>query len=621
MLNYSHRYSSIFLSLLVLMLSACQQDNDGDRAATSVVNVGDKVPAFSLDDVDGRQISTSSLSGKVYILNFFDTGCPDCRQEFDVLQRIYNKYQALVPVINVPRSQTKDEVEAYWKEAGLSMPFYIAHDKELYSKFATKGIPRTYVVDENGKVHAAFSDSPIADFETLDNVLNELVGDDTVKLSVKLNVPTRADSGIPFFNEYAISYLQLWFFDADTKRLSTKVELKDLEQVEGSSNSKYDITYMYKNLRFKVGKYDIFAIANYFYGLDDVKTEYELLNLIDSVTYAEGIAADISQAGPVMTNRATDKLGVDLVPYVNKEYVLDIDVERVLAKLRIGVSSNSFRLPIEDGKQKYATVNITNYKLVNLNTQYYLFQHKDNLQQLGEQPNFTLNDNFSEYTESGNQYIVDPLFYKKKYDVAAVNSFANYYKSWYGAFTTTNFASMPPAGNYGYAYILENTYFKTSQINGYSSGIIFKAAVTPDFVYLYDTKMQLLKPEYRPEYWPNTIYLYNCNFYESIRAINIASGLKLDEGKDFTDAQLLTYGIKQCKFNMGVYETYYAYWIHHRNSQTDPMGTMQYGIVRNNYYKIEVKGITGIGNSVITPEIMRDNYPNSYTDIIVESSF
>ena len=51
------------------------------------------------------------------------------------------------------------------------------------------------------------------------------------------------------------------------------------------------------------------------------------------------------------------------------------------------------------------------------------------------------------------------------------------------------------------------------------------------------------------------------------------------------------------------------------------MGTMQYGIVRNNYYKIEVKGITGIGNSVITPEIMRDNYPNSYTDIIVESSF
>ena len=47
------------------------------------------------------------------------------------------------------------------------------------------------------------------------------------------------------------------------------------------------------------------------------------------------------------------------------------------------------------------------------------------------------------------------------------------------------------------------------------------------------------------------------------------------------------------------------------------MGPMEYGIVRNNYYKMVVTGINGIGNSSITPEIMRDNYPNSYSDMII----
>ena len=197
-------------------------------------------------------------------------------------------------------------------------------------------IPRTYVVDGNGKVCAAFSDSPIADYETLDKVLDGLVGDDNVSLSLRLKVPTRAsDNDFYFYNEYAVTYLQLWFFDSETKKFSAKVELRDLKPVEGS-NTQYDITYLFHEIMFKAGVYDIFAIANYFIGPDEVDNEEELLNLVDSVTYVAGIGANISDRGPVMTNRATDHLGVDLIPYINKEFVLSIDIERVLAKLQIG---------------------------------------------------------------------------------------------------------------------------------------------------------------------------------------------------------------------------------------------------------------------------------------------
>jgi hypothetical protein len=51
------------------------------------------------------------------------------------------------------------------------------------------------------------------------------------------------------------------------------------------------------------------------------------------------------------------------------------------------------------------------------------------------------------------------------------------------------------------------------------------------------------------------------------------------------------------------------------------MGPMQYGIVRNNFYQLVVSGVSGLGNSSITPDVLRDNYPNSYTDVVVESNF
>jgi len=616
---------SIKLSLLlfVVMLTACVNDDDDNNGTTAIVNIGDVVPGFALHGSDGIDVLSSSLDGQPYILNFFDTRCKDCQQVLPVLQKIYDKYKGVVPVLNVPRSQTKDEVQAYWDQEGLSLPFYMASDNNLYYKFATSIVPRTYVVDGSGKVCSAFTDSPTADFETLDTALKQVVGeaaglDGDVRLSFKVRVPVLG-SGYDdyyFHNEYTISRLEAYFFHTETKQFFTKAVITDLTKDDSNYNTEYDITYLFDNIRLHAGMYDIFLIANYDYGPDEVTDEEEFLNMVDSITYKEGVEANMPERGPIMTNRATALLAVDLIPWIDKDYVLSVEMERVMAKLQIGVMQNTFQLKYNG--RKYAEVNITNYKLVNLNRQYYLFQHKDSLVELSGQPQFAMPYNFGDYTEQGEQYVVDPLFYKKTQNTADAALFGNYYRSWFGAFTTEEFAPMPPADSYGYAYVLENTSFKTCQKNGYSPGVVFKAAVTPVYVYLYDAKQRKLVEEYRPEYWPKTIYLYKYNFYESIQAVNMASGLGLDELENYTDAQLKNYGIKQCKFNMGVYETYYTYWIQHRGSIDNPMGPMEYGIVRNNFYKMVITGISGLGNSSITPDVMRNNYPNSYADIIVD---
>ncbi|MBO4673889.1 MAG: Mfa1 family fimbria major subunit [Bacteroidaceae bacterium] len=445
-------------------------------------------------------------------------------------------------------------------------------------------------------------------------------GEVMLKLRVSFANPqlsTRAIEDYYFHNEYTVSRLDVYFFDVETKKFFTKAVITNLTKDDSTYDTEYDITYQFDNIRIRAGVYDIFTIANYDYAPDKVADETELLDRIDSLTYREGIEASIPATGPVMTNRATSMLAVDLIPMINKTYILNIELERVMAKLQIGVSQNTF--PLMHEGRKYADINITNYKLLNMNRQYYLFQHTDILSELtGEMPGrFTMPDNYGDYSEQDEQYVIDPYFYQKQDDATEASVFGQYYKSWFGNFTTEDFASMPAADNYGYAYILENTAFKTSQKNGYSPGIAFKGAVSPVFVYLYDTNLRTLKEEYRPEYWPKTIYLYQFNFYGSIKAINMASGLSLDELVTYTDAELKPYGIKQCKFNMGVYETFYTYWIHHRNDTDIAMGPMEYGIVRNHFYRMLITGVSGIGNSAITPNIMRDNDANSYTDVVI----
>ena len=92
------------------MLASCQNDYDNGGKPADIVNVGDRIPQFLLKDTDGDVVSSEELKGQVFVLSFFDTGCGDCRKELPVLQRIYDKYEDVVPIFNVPRIQSSEEV-------------------------------------------------------------------------------------------------------------------------------------------------------------------------------------------------------------------------------------------------------------------------------------------------------------------------------------------------------------------------------------------------------------------------------------------------------------------------------------------------------------------------------
>ena len=70
----------ILLCIVLAVFSSCITDDDDDRGDFALV-AGDALPQFSVEMSDGGVLNTQSFSGKVGVIVFFHTDCPDCQKD------------------------------------------------------------------------------------------------------------------------------------------------------------------------------------------------------------------------------------------------------------------------------------------------------------------------------------------------------------------------------------------------------------------------------------------------------------------------------------------------------------------------------------------------------------
>ncbi len=133
-------------------------DKEGLLSAASLPQIGQAAPDFTLKDATGKNISLSSLKGRVIMINFWATWCPPCRQEMPSMEMLFQEYNKKGFEILAISSDSQGEkiVKPFMEFYELSFTALMDTDGKVHSAYGITSIPTTYIVDKKGAIAQKF---------------------------------------------------------------------------------------------------------------------------------------------------------------------------------------------------------------------------------------------------------------------------------------------------------------------------------------------------------------------------------------------------------------------------------------------------------------------------------
>ena len=155
----------------VAMLAACT-GNIGATTPTAPIGNGladgqvfpvqdrDPAPSLSGTTLDGTPLDTSTMVGKVVVINFWASWCAPCLAEARNLNAVYAQTHALgVEFVGVDIKDIASKARAFQRTKQVPYPSLFDEDGTLLLKFrgkAPQNPPTTLVLDRQGRVAARF---------------------------------------------------------------------------------------------------------------------------------------------------------------------------------------------------------------------------------------------------------------------------------------------------------------------------------------------------------------------------------------------------------------------------------------------------------------------------------
>lgn len=463
-----------------------------------------------------------------------------------------------------------------------------------------------------------------------------LLGDAETYVTINVAMPsggssTRADDGESEYEqgttaENTFNSVTLYFFATEDASTTCKgiMTFQGSAFTEGTTETNnVDVVYKKTNAQRVgiTGTFQVYAVLNgVVSGASEGMTLSSFLTSTVSASTVIGGASNGTAANLtylLMTSRTPGSVEITTSSTQTNPASLTVSVERTAARIDFTASTTGNGYTIANDKvtnESSVSVTISGYKLVNLRNDAYYFRRVGSADGTITIDTESNGGGDQSATAEARAYVVDNYFgAKNRYDMTSESYTDDAFNTaWFGdgkAYQTnpetTAYITLPTSTTAtALAYCMENTMPQTKQLNGYTTGIIFKAVYVPNKVWTATSAGVLTQVDYTAG---DSFYRYGDMLFETTTDITNYAGSTITASDYQTYTGDGTIGAT----------CYYKYWIKHNASSTN-MDIMEFAIVRNNVYKLSINSVTGLGDpdDTITPT-EEDEKEEMYMDVLV----
>ena len=147
------------------------KEQQAKKKAKENVSEGKPAPDFTLKDLQGKDLSLSSLRGKYVVLDFWGSWCGWCIKGIPEMKKYYEKYKGKLEILGIDCRDTEEK----WKEAVKEHELPWLHvrnegNPDVSTLYAIEGYPTKIVVDPEGKIAKVVVGEDPAFYEYLDEL-------------------------------------------------------------------------------------------------------------------------------------------------------------------------------------------------------------------------------------------------------------------------------------------------------------------------------------------------------------------------------------------------------------------------------------------------------------------
>ena len=143
----------LFILLLLLLSLPLKADLLDDFGAEPVVGTA---PAFTLQDLAGKERVLSQWRGKLIMLNFWATWCGPCRTEMPGMERLWQRYRdkGLVVIAVSVDEEMERRVAKFVEILKLSYPIVLDAEGVVSDRYQVSALPHSFLINGDGQLIA-----------------------------------------------------------------------------------------------------------------------------------------------------------------------------------------------------------------------------------------------------------------------------------------------------------------------------------------------------------------------------------------------------------------------------------------------------------------------------------